>query len=294
MIGQEYFIKTLAFLDIFDYPPTALEIWRFLGVKAEFKDVVDDSKKESAIWLINKNGFYFLPGREAVVDKRAEFSRLAESKRKVAQRAAKILRFVPGVRMVAVCNNFYYTDESDVDLFIVTEQGKMWTVRFWSTILLDFFHLRAKGKKTADRVCLSFYASDDSLNLESIALPDGDPYLYYWLAFLDPVFDDGVSYIFWSNNEWIKKYMPNFWPTKTNKEKLVQDSKLSVFFRRLGVLVFGGWLEVLAKKVQFPKVSKRFSGPGVVINDSMLKFHENDRRVEFRERLKEKIDAQKI
>jgi hypothetical protein len=319
--------ETIAFLDIFDYSPTNLEIWRLLGVKAELESIVIPTEsrhsgtnggiaftfqnnyvasengsldfarddKTSKVWSVGvRNSFYFLPGREEIVNKRSEFFHLAERKYRIARRAAAILGFVPGVRMVAVCNNFYYREESDIDLFIVAEKGMVWTVRFLATVLLDLFRLRARGDKTSDRVCLSFYTTTEAMNLEGIALSGGDPYLYHWLAFLEPIFDDGIGESFWSENFWIKKHMPNFWPTKTSAEKMVGDGRFTKSVRALGSVVFGAWFEALAKKIQFKKVSKRFSGSGVVINDTMLKFHENDRRAEFREKLRIKKEELRI
>ncbi len=322
MIGQEYFIKTLAFLDIFDYPPTAMEIWRFLGVKAELGTIMErllpvchtgesrypglgasakqvdpglrrDDTGGGVLKMMNKNGFYFLPGRKELVEKRREFFRLSERKFKVARKAAKILRFIPGLKMAAVCNNFYYHEESDIDFFITTDKNRLWTVRFWATTLLDIFRLRARGKRRADRICLSFYATCDC-NLEKVLLPGGDPYFYYWSVFFDPVYDDGGVDAFWQANGWIKRHFPNFYPNIGNRSKMVDDNFLSSAVKKsFGVFVnsrLGDYLEKFFKSLQFKKVSRRFSGPGVVISEEMIKMHENDRREYFRSEFEKRCE----
>jgi hypothetical protein len=330
MISQKDILKPVVFLDIFDYPLTAMEVWRFLGVEAELGETVgvlsqechtgpvschgvnsgrypvfnagagqmdpglsrDDTKKERfLLGMTKKNGFYFLSGREGLIEKRREFFALSEKKRRVAKKAAQLLKFIPGVKMAAICNNFYYHAESDIDFFIVAEKNRLWTVRFWATILLDLFCLRARGKKRTDRICLSFYATADC-NLEKVALFGGDPYLYYWLAFLEPVYDNGGGDNFWQSNAWIKKHFPNFYPNSGNKSRMVKDGFLSLaikrFFNIFASTWLGDFLEIFFKSLQFKKVAHRFSGPGVVISEEMIKLHENDRRELFREEFEKK------
>lgn len=301
--------EVLAFLDIFDYSPTALELWRLLGVKAELAEVVKSLplckgeiegvaiKPDPSLPPLVKgrcfDGFYFLPGREELIAKRREFFHLSERKFKIARRAANILKLIPGIKMVAVCNNFYYKPESDIDFFIVIKSGRMWLTRALITAALHFFRLRRHGNKIADRVCLSFYITDDSLNLESIALKPEDPYFYYWLAFLEPIYGLDIYLKFWEANAWLKNHLPNVFPTVTNQARVVEDSWLSIFFKRLKFWWFDSWLgaraESLAKRLQFARMSQKPSGSGVIISDQILKFHENDRREFFREKLKSSI-----
>ena len=303
--------EVLCFLDIFDYPPTALELWRLLGVKAELVELLkilplykgelegvdrcfgqDPTQPPFVKGRSQNSGFYFLPGREELIAKRSEFFHLAEKKYRIARRAADILKFVPGIKMVAVCNNFYYKPESDIDFFIIVKKGRLWLTRFLATAALHFFRLRRHGSKIADRICLSFYITDDNLNLEEITLKPDDPYFNYWLAFLQPIYGLDAYRRFWEANFWLKERMPNVFPNITNRTKIVEDSWLSVFLKRFDFWwfdsFFGGKLEELAKKIQFSRMSKKPSGSGVVISDKILKFHENDRRSEFREKLKEK------
>ncbi|MDD4902421.1 MAG: hypothetical protein PHE24_04770 [Patescibacteria group bacterium] len=358
MVSQEDIIKSLFFLDIFDYPPTAMEIWRFLPVKAELGELMEkfpsregwtaaaagrgvlsmnvrnDVGAQSAVTHPASqgsaplsrgdahpvrpgrtplqggeySGFYFLPGREELIEKRREFFYLSEKKFKIAKRAAWLLHFIPSVKMVAVCNNFYYRPESDIDFFIITSPKRLWLTRFFATLILDLFHRRARGKKTADRVCLSFYLSEDNLNLENIALKPAkycgptdmaDPYFYYWLGFLEPIYGEDCYNKFWQANSWLKNIFPNILPKQpVLRWRINSDNDLTIITHpvasgtrhpsREGT----DWLEKIAKKIQWWKISplvKKMAALGdtrVVINDRMLKFHENDRREFFREELR--------
>jgi hypothetical protein len=310
--------ETIAFLDIFDYPPTSLELWRLLGIKAEFGVITEqlslvchprengdpvlahgilDSRFHGngmhKGFVNEKNGFYFLPGREELIAKRSEFFHLAEKKYCIARCASNILKFIPGIKMVAVCNNFYYKPDSDIDFFIVVQSGRMWLTRALATLALHFTKLRRHGNKIADRVCLSFYVTEDNLNLEDVTLKPDDPYFNYWLTFLEPLYGLDIYQKFWEANAWLKKHLPNVFPTVANQARIVKDSWFSIFWKGTKYWCFNRWpgekLEKLAKKIQFAKMSKKPSGPGVIINDKILKFHENDRREFFREKLKSSI-----
>ena len=109
-------------------------------------------------------------------------------------RFAPMLRFVPGVRMVAVCNSLALGEvrpESDIDLFIVARAGWLFRVRFLSVLLMQILGVRRYGKKIAGRFCLSFYVDERALDLSWVDMP-GD-YMERWLSSLRPIVDDGVS-----------------------------------------------------------------------------------------------------
>jgi hypothetical protein len=322
MIKQEDIIKPLIFLDIFDYPPTAIELWRFLGVKAGLGEVMDichsraggnpvlSSRTLDPRLRGDDNGFYFLSGREELIEKRREFFQLSEKKFKIAKRAAWLLHFIPSIKMIAICNNFYYRPQSDIDFFIITAANRLWLTRFFATIILDIFGLRARGKKRADKICLSFYLSEENMSLESVVLKPAkycgptetdDPYLSYWLAFLEPIYGQECYNKFWEANAWLKNIFPNIEPKRPVSRRQVGGIKSREYTlpvaeaapplpRRGLSAYFGDWLEKLAKKIQWWKISVHvkemavFNDSRVVINDAMLKFHENDRREFYREK----------
>src|SRR3989344_8782579 len=186
-------IATLAFFDIFNYPLTALEIWRWLYQQpagfAELLDTLERLRANSRIG--SSNGYFFLAGRKAILEQRFARYQLAEHKYRIALRAARVLRFVPFVEGIAVCNTLGYSNaakESDIDFFIIARHGRIWLVRLLVTALVSGMGIRRHGQKIADRVCLSFYVSDAHLDISDIALDAEDIYLVYWLATLVPIF----------------------------------------------------------------------------------------------------------
>lgn len=292
-------VEAIVFFDIFGASLTAWELWQSIGEKVsftEFLDVLENNIPES---VAHRDNLYFLKGKDNIVEKRREQFDLSERKSRIARRAARILRFVNGVKMVAICNNFYYKLESDIDLFIVIKPGRIWFSRFLITILIHLFGLRRHGKRIADRICLSFYATDNNLDLGNIALPEADPYMNFWIKYLRPIYNDGVYEKFFQENSWVKDRLPNVLKQNPVSRELVLDNIFSKAFKGLNGLWFdsfiGNVLEKLSKKVQLNKMSynkvsvSKENDTRVIISDDILKFHENDRRQEIKDNLHKKL-----
>lgn len=293
-------LTSLAFFDIFDYPMTPLELWQYSDVKCKLEDVfLCLQSGELKGGVESKNGFYFFKGREEIVEKRMRQYNLVDQKFKIAIRAIKFLRFLNGVRMIAVCNNFSYSEGSDIDLFIIIRKGRMWLTRFLITILVHLLGVRRHGQKVANRICLSFYITDDNLNLEKITLPQ-DPYFYNWLIDLIPVYDDGVYAEFWQENSWLLDEKPNAQKKIVSTRRRIKDSSFSDFWKSINLWWFdsfiGNLLEKLTKILQKKKMSHNLNSLAqendsrVIISDQMLKFHEGDRREEYRREMESRLE----
>ncbi len=129
---------------------------------------------------------------------------------------------------------------------------------------------------------------------------EADIYFIYWLANLTPIYDRGGVYEkFMAANSWLKNYLPN-WPAyafavaKAPASKPAREqpgfwskrrdagSPWPIFYRDVVDLFFGG-LEPWFKKLQvklLPENLKKMMNldTRVVVNDSVLKLHINDRR----------------
>jgi len=302
-------ISTVAFFDIFDYPLTLVEIYKWLyqpDMKYQLYEISQGLDSEALKNRIStKSGFYFLAGREKIIQTRLERYQIAEKKFKIALRTVWFLHTIAFIKMIAVCNNVGYNNgskESDIDFFIIVRKGRLWLSRLIITLVTTLLGVRRHNKKTVDRVCLSFYISDDHLDLSDIALKPADPYLAYWLATLAPIYNRGIYSTFIKANDWLGSHLPNFYFPTLNNRRLIKDNSFVRSIKSLDELVWGGffgdWLEQLAKFIQLKKMRKDFSGDRgdtrVVINDSMLKFHETDRRSEYRTLWQERLKNLRI
>ena len=138
--------KTLAYFDLANFPLTKEELYNFLWEPptVSYPDFLL-SLPEIKMPIVEKNGYYFLSGREELVETRRCRLLISENKLKIARRVARIVRSVPFLKAIFVCNTVgaeQATEDSDIDFFIVTEKNRIWIARLWVTFLLGLFRLR--------------------------------------------------------------------------------------------------------------------------------------------------------
>lgn len=288
-------MRTVAFFDMFNFPLTSFELHKFL-----FQPVPNPSFFElerilasGVAGLETVRGFYFLSGREQLIAARLDKYNFAGRKMKRAAAVAKIFSFLPWVALVAAVNLIgarNTPDAGDIDLFIAVKPGRLWTTRFLTASLMHLFRLRPAAGNSRDKICLSFYAAEDWLDLRRLMLYESkervDAYFVFWLANLWPLYDAGGVYEkFAAQNKYLYGYLPNWRPaslleTKKNNPGPVRKNRGSFIF---------DYLEKSLKKLQLallppPLKAIMNADSRVVINDQILKFHANDRREMYNEK----------
>lgn len=224
------------------------------------------------------------------------YYRIAQAKYKKAVQIARVLCLIPGLKMIAVCNSLSFNQaksDSDIDLFIITAKNRIWTVRFFSLLLLKFLRLRPALNKTEnskDKICLSFFISEDNLDLEKYKICVQDSYLAFWTQQLKPLYiEDNVYTKFVQSNKWAFDSIS--WQ---NHHYYISNYKrrVSKFLFKPLINLFVTWLDEKAyKHIQLkimPDVIKYMAcswDSRVVISDHILKFHINDARIAFKDRL---------
>jgi len=263
-----------------------------------------DKMEENKI-IAQKFSFYFLPNQENLIAQRQAKTKYIDKKFKILYRAVKIMRFVPFLEAVFVCNNLSFetaTADSDIDVFITARDGRIWIVRFFTTILLSLFRLRRTKKQIKNKICLSFYISDKYLNLRDIQISSRpDVYLIYWLSQLTAIYDNkNITEKLSRANSWIKEYLNHDLADVLGQNLTVVDNKFSKIFKsffehawsgKYGDLVENQLREIQKVKMKLNASSKQNEGgTEVVVNDQMLKFHENDRRHFYQKKWLEMIN----
>ena len=297
--------QTLAYFDIFDYPLTATELYAYLWHhsainQSAFLETLEKAKNSGIVE--QKNGYYFLPGREDSISVRERAVRHVAHKLDRAKRAGKLIRYLPFLQAMFVCNTVAAgcSDEtSDIDVLIVVKQGRIWLTRLFVTGLLGLFGLRRTKKKIVNQICLSFYLTDTNLNLQSIALKEADIYLCYWIRQLLPVYDPSNLYQkIQDANRWVNQWVAPNAPYQLIDRYRAPDTRLSSAVKNLFTAFwsgsYGDIIESQAKQIQ--QTHMKFHPPvpsenprSVIMNDAMLKFHENDRREYFRDEWRKRI-----
>jgi hypothetical protein len=271
-------LKPLVFLDLFDFPLTAYEIWHYLerrGSIAALKSVLEKVNPEI---IAQKNGFYFLGGRDDIVETRKIRYNYSVAKIKIAKRFARAFALLPFVKTIAVANfigDHNLRAEGDIDFFIITSARRIWLSRLFCAGLAKLLNSRPTVSNKRDKICLSFYISEEHLDIRDLALGNDDPYFYYWLRGLLPIYD--------SNNFYRRFLVANELSTENSSDSVV---------------VRHSWFDILEKiaktwqlKIMSPALKAAMNNSdGVVISDSILKLYLGDRRRLFAEKFKSNYD----
>ena len=299
-------IKTLAFFEIFKRPLRIEEIWHYLygpgGSRAGFDEVVNRLIGKKIV--IESNGCFALTGeimkRDQLESLRTVQNDLNDGFRRKVKRYRFIFKLCPFVRMVAVCNSPALgagDKKSDIDLFIVTKGGRIFTARTIVTLLTHLFGVRRHGNKVAGRFCLSFFISDKKLGISGIKNEE-DVYLDFWTASLKPVFGMEAYNDFCKENSWVKDFFTNWKPEKTlyaGNKGGDRQYPVSRLIEKILQSHLGNWIEAylrhIHQKRHYAKLPKLGNSASVVVNDSMLKYHNWDRRKEFQEKWEKRISG---
>jgi hypothetical protein len=145
-----------------------------------------------------------------------------------------------------------------------------------------------------DKFCLSFFVTEDNLNLQKYLLPEKngwpDIYFLYWLATLYPVYDSGgIFQKLWQDNDWLKTYLPLAQPAQNIARRRIQINLLGRWLKRFFEIptgLVGNWFYKWLQLKILPKKLKEMANQDtrVIINERVLKFHDNDRREDVREK----------
>jgi len=275
-ILRKAIIEVIAFFDLFEYPLTSYEIWDYLGREYSLVDILKVLVNNSVI-IGSQNGFYFLLGREVIINTRQQRYNYTNYKIKKAKRFAFFLNFLPFIQVITIANSIgahNLRKGSDIDFFIITSPGCLWLSRFYCAGLAKLLNLRPTAHNKKDKICLSFYISTEHLNLDDLKLQPSDPYFNYWISNLILLYNKKENY----------------------QQFLIANRLLIGVSKTIGQLpnFFIRVLEKLAKELQLRIMSADLrqemnNSSGVVINDQVLKLYVGDRRQEFFDKFNSKL-----
>lgn len=289
---EQAMVATLVYHDLLEMPLTAVEIWRFLlrprGIELSVPSLRDVQHTLSKLTvektLGTSHGYYTLLGREALVPQRIARHARAQEKWKRLRRIAWWLQAVPFLRMVAGSGSLardHVRDQSDLDVLVVAETGKIWTVRFLLTLLLDTFGVRRRPTgPTNDLVCLNHYVT-----LDHLRLPYRSVYTAYEYARLVPLLGEDVLHRFRAANAaWMQEHLVQLVSDDAQHRYAIRPSRLLRAVQRGGESLLGGavgtWLETVFGRLQHRRITQTHasSAPGrIVATASHLEFHPQSR-----------------
>lgn len=287
-------LATLAYYNILDVPLTLFEVHKFLVNPARLtatpvqESITLGQIDEELQTLVKlgtvqtKNGFYFLPGRQELYEIRIEREKIAAQKWKKFLKIAHWFQAVPYLRGMLASGSMALgnTDnESDFDVLVIAQTGRLYTGRVFLSLLASLFGARRKrfDKTAPDKFCFNHYITDESLAIRHESLYNAQTYIH-----LKPVLiADDLFENFYAANLWLNKYVYNFRPANVFVRRSV---KPSIALRSAAVLgefflnnKLGDLLEESLKKYQHRRIKSNpvthEKGGRIVFNDGELEFH---------------------
>jgi len=284
---REAIIRTVCYFDLFDFPLTRDEVHDWLcGASAGVGEIeATISSLVASCVLKSDNGFISLFDRDGLEKVRAERKIFSDRKWKRARRWARVFAALPGVEFVGVGNTLAYDnarDDSDIDFFIVTAPNVIWRTRFFCAAFAAMLDLRPKDGDNRDKLCLSFFVTTEALEMRALAFRADDVYMHYWTRQMKPLAGNSSAFeLFRAVN-----------PEIQSRGMADRSRFLRTVFYPLAL--FPGAFMRNWQKHHFPKLliasEERHDG-SVVVSDSVLKFHVNDRRADIYGRWQKRVQS---
>jgi hypothetical protein len=283
---QQAIIKTVSHFDVMDYPLTLIELFRGLSVKTDLMTLKTELDKLVDLRIITvETGFYFLSGRETILQIRHRHYRLFLKKIKVAERYIYCLNKLPWIKAVAIYNSLSYKYAkvgSDIDLFIITTANRVWSARFVINIILKILKLRPKNNNSDNKLCPSYWIDETELNISNFAFEADYSYEYYLNHFTFLTGDNKIIENFFLTNSWLREKFPNWQPINFIRKIIFNKQNL---LKQLAELIFGLIPEKIYKKIQLKILPKSYflnnDNKKVVLTNRVIKLHDKDKRQEY-------------
>jgi len=240
-------LSVLAYSDLFDYPLRAEETRRFLDMPCALSDVAECLSTDEKIG--SRDGYYFLKGREEIVEIRRTRELVSAKPMKRAMLYGRIIGALPFVRMAAITGSLAtrnLSKNADMDFMLVSRRGRVWMARAFALLLGRLARL------FGDVICPNVIVSDGALKWNARNL-----YAAREFAQMIPVSGWGVYERLLQANSWVRDFFPNFEPGDPSWKERTIFPTLQKFFEFLLNGKLGDWFETWEMKRKVARFQKQ-------------------------------------
>ena len=194
-------LNVLAYYDVFDYPLTIDEIYRFSKglskdqVRLDLNNLVDNSI------IYKANDLYSLKNDPVAIIKRKEGTqRTIDFKEKAIKRAKLIGKF-PYVRAVFISGSFskgYMPIDGDIDYFVITKHNRMWLARTLIILYKKVFLFNSRKF-----FCVNYFLGEKDLNIDQKNI-----FTATEIFTLKPIINKDLYKNLLKENQWIELFWP--------------------------------------------------------------------------------------
>ncbi len=274
-------LKTLVYSDIFDYPLTAREVAKYLISDTEV--TINTVQKNLKIFADSKliytnGGFYFLKGREKIVELRKKREKWSREKWRIAKETAERLKIIPMIKMIGITGALSMEnckEEDDIDLLIITDADCLWLTRLLIILfspLLGIKRRKPKEEIVRNKICFNLFLEENHLKIEPENL-----FLAHEVCQVRPLVDKDFTYQnFLEENKWVKKYLPNATKITNHKPPATNHKKCLLSF-----------LDTLAFKLQYLYMKPKMTIERVNLHQAF--FHPKNLQLNIEEKFNLKL-----
>jgi hypothetical protein len=191
----------LVYADLFDFPLRADEVHRFLP---EYTATLSEVERALVDWP-SRAGYYFLRGRNQVVDRRLAREAIAADLWATARHFGRLFWTIPFVRMVGVTGSLAVNNAArgdDIDFMLVTQPKRLWTARALAVGVVRLARL------SRAHICPNYLVTTSALGLRQRNL-----FTAHELVQLVPLSGRVAYQQLLGANSWVWQYLPNASPS---------------------------------------------------------------------------------
>jgi hypothetical protein len=288
----EEVLKPILYADIFDYPLTFDEIYKFLEFKTtpdEVKSLLDRAIENREIVVVDQ--FYSLADKPHLVAKRRERWLASQALWPKAVYYGRWVASLPFIRMVSVTGSLAVDNPrdgvDDIDFLIVTQPGRLWFCRALIILLVRFGHLRGV------HLCPNYLLTENVLYFE-----DKNLFVAREMLQMIPLYGREFYLKMREINTWLTDYLPQ--GNGLSLEKINdQLSPMQNLVKKLGEFLLGGaignFIEKILQKIQITKHTRQAAKSGaldkVVFTADMCKGHYNSHNQKTMSAYRQRLQA---
>lgn len=282
---ERAFHQSVIYASLFDYPLTLAQLRESLiGEVADEPTLAEwyrrSPRLRAAIECVD--GYYFPRGRRDILATRHVREGRSRTLLNDHARALSLVTRMPFVRMVALSGSLAHLNAdatADLDLFIVTAPGRVWSMTFTTLVIA-----RALGWRR--QLCLNYVVSERAL-----MVGPADLFSANQIVHLQPLIGDEVYRRFLDENRFVERFYPNFQPRRvpgqgsTWLRRAVEhalDWTVAPLYERLCRLLYAGHLRRRAHTWR--------SRDQVRLDRECLKLHTHSHRREVMERFEQALE----
>ncbi len=275
---EKSIIKTLCYADVFDYPLTSVEIWKWL-IECNNATIQQCDHELRKLKIVKSHiGYYFLNDKRNITTIRQQRENWARKKFKIAKTIASILKIIPSIKLIGLTGALSMNNakkDDDIDLFIISSSNLLWTTRLLATLLIELIGKRRHPHhiNVDNKICLNMFIDEDHL---SQSQKERDLFSAHEILQMKPIYYKDQTYqIFLKNNLWVSQYLPNAFPKIYNYKlimgKIEETLTFKIYFNLLK------YFESFIKSIQLSYMAKRRTTE--IISDGIIRFHPKDARL---------------